>query len=165
MYASIHFTRPTVKMLIERLQTAYAKADLQLVRRISALLDVAREQDVVQVADKYGVTRQTIYAWLSAFLTCGVDSLVYHRSTGRKPQLTKEQKERLVQLVDAGPEAAGFGTACWASLLIQQLIYQEFGVLYNRHYVCTLMHSLGFRFRKPGFNRITWTKKHGKNGG
>jgi transposase len=151
MYASIHFTRPTVKMLIERLQAAYAKADLPLVRRISALLDVAREKDVAQVADKYGVARQTIYDWLSAFLSCGVDSLVYHRSTGRKPRLNQEQKDRLVQLVEAGPEAAGFGTACWTSLLIQQLIYQEFGVLYNRHYVCTLLHGLGFSFQKARF--------------
>jgi transposase len=151
MYASIHFARPTVKMLIEHLQQAYAKADLHLVRRISALLDVGKGERITHVADKYAVTRQTIYDWLAAFMINSFDSLIYHRSPGRKPRLTEEQRKRLVELVDAGPEAAGFRTACCTSLLIQQLIHGEFGVLYNRHYVCTLLHSLGFSFQKARF--------------
>jgi hypothetical protein len=60
--ALIHFTRPTVKMLIERLQAAYAKADLQLVRRISALLDVPSTVVVLgsQVPEfHYGGTEST----------------------------------------------------------------------------------------------------------
>lgn len=151
MYVSIHFTQPTVKMLIEQLQQAFARADLHLVRRISALLDVGKGERVTQVADRYAVTRQTIYDWLAAFMVNGLDSLVYRRSPGRKPRLTKEQLKQLVDLVDAGPEAAGFHTACWTSLLIQQLIHREFGVLYNRHYVCTLLHSLSFSFQKSRF--------------
>jgi transposase len=151
MYASIHFTGPTVKILIDRLQQAYAKADLHLVRRISALLDVAKGERIAQVAEKYAVTRQTIYDWLVAFMTHGSDSLVYRRSPGRKPRLTPEQRKRLVELMKAGPEAAGFGTACWTSLLVQQLIYREFDVLYNRHYICTLLHSLNFSFQKARF--------------
>jgi transposase len=151
MHASIHFTRPTVKMLLEQLQKASAKADLHLVRRVSALLEVGKEESIAQVAEKYEVTRQTIYVWLTDFLARGADSLVYRRSPGRKPRLTEEQRERLVELVDAGPEAASFRTACWTSFLIQQLIHQEFGVLYNRHYVCTLLHSLGFSFQKARF--------------
>jgi len=138
-------------MLTERLQQAYAKTDLHLVRRISALLDVAKEEQITRIADKYAVSRQTIYAWLAAFLVQGFDSLVYRRSPGRRPRLTQEQRKRLVELVEAGPEAAGFSTACWTSLLVQQVIYQEFGVLYNRHYVCTLLHSLGFSFQKARF--------------
>jgi transposase len=65
--------------------------------------------------------------------------------------LTKTQKKQLVELVKAGPLAAGFPTACWTSLLIQQLIQREFGVLYNRHYVCELLHNLGFSFQKAKF--------------
>jgi hypothetical protein len=37
-------------------------------------------------------------------------------------------------LMDAGPEAAGFETACWNSILIQMIIQREFGVAYNRRY-------------------------------
>jgi hypothetical protein len=36
-------------------------------------------------------------------------------------------------------------------VLIQVLIWREFGVLYNRQYVCTLLRHLGFSFQKAHF--------------
>jgi len=50
-------------------------------------------------------------------------------------------------VVKAGPEAAGFQTACWTTVLIQQFIYQEFGVLYSWQYVADLLHNLGFSYK------------------
>jgi transposase len=63
-------------------------------------------------------------------------------------RLTPKQKQRLTELLDAGPRVVGFETACWNSVLIRVLIWREFGVLYNRHYVCTLRHHQGFSFQK-----------------
>ena len=34
---------------------------------------------------------------------------------------------------------------------MQQLIEREFGVLYSRHYVCELLHNLGFSYQKARF--------------
>ncbi len=51
----------------------------------------------------------------------------------------------------AGPLAAGYPTGCWSSLLLQDLIWREFGHLYNAHYVCTLLRNLGFSFQKARF--------------
>jgi hypothetical protein len=64
------------------------------------------------------------------------------------PQLTPKPKHRLVELIEAGPLVVGGETACWDSVLIRGLIWREFGVLYNRQYVCTLLHHLGFSFHK-----------------
>jgi len=151
MRISIHFTRPSVKNLMRHLQRAYATGNIRLVRRISALLDLGRGDGVAQVAERHSVSRQVVYDWLKAFLLQGENSLVYRRSSGRKPRLTKTQKGRLAEMIKGGPQAAGFGTACWTSLLIQLLIQQEFGVLYNRHYVCELLHNLDFSFQKARF--------------
>jgi transposase len=129
MYASIHFTGPTVKMLIERLQRAYRVGDVRVIRRIAALLDLSRNMAVSEVADIYAVSRQVVYGWLRALMYDGEDSLVYRHSPGRKPNLTKTQKEQLKALIQAGPQAAGFTTACWTSILIQKLIQDKFGVL------------------------------------
>ena len=57
-------------------------------------------------------------------------------------KLTPQQQKRLVELIEAGPLVVGFETACWNSVLIRVLIWREFGVLYNCHYVCTLLHNL-----------------------
>jgi transposase len=61
----------------------------------------------------------------------------------------------------------GCETACWNSVLIRVLIWREFGVLYNRHYVCTLLHNLGFSFQKARFvsdhldaaKRLAWLEE------
>jgi len=151
MNISIRFTRPTVKLLVQRLKQAYDRGDLRLVRRVSALLGLAKGETVIQVAETLSTSRQAIYDWLKAFMQCGVGSLVYRRLPGRKAKLTKTQRKRLVELVRAGPLETGYPTACWTSLLVQQLILREFGVLYNRHYVCELLHNLGFSFQKAKF--------------
>jgi transposase len=148
---SVRFTRPTVKLLIQHLKAAYDAGALRSVRRISALLGLAQGESVIKVAQTFSVSRQAVYGWLKDYLLRGVESVIYCRPTGRKPKLTKTQKRRLVELVKAGPLAAGYLSHCWTSLLIQQLILREFGVLYDRHYVCELLHNLGFSYQKAKF--------------
>jgi transposase len=65
--------------------------------------------------------------------------------------LTKTQKQTLYQLISDGPEASGYKTGCWTSVLIQDLIYKKFGVLYNRFYVCELLRNLGLSRQKARF--------------
>jgi len=62
--------------------------------------------------------------------------------------LTPRQKKRLVALMDAGPLIVGCATAWWNSVLIRVLSWREFGILSNRHDMCTLLHNLGFSFQK-----------------
>lgn len=147
----IRLIQATMTALIEALHHAYATGNLRAVKRISALLDVAKDESIENVAKKYVVVRQTVHRWVTEFLLEGLDSLKYEKPSGRKPRLTKTQKARLKEVVKAGPQAAGFQTACWTSLLIQIVIYREFKVLYSRHYVCELLHNLGFSFQKARF--------------
>jgi hypothetical protein len=52
-------------------------------------------------------------------------------------------------------------------VLIRVLIWREFGVLYNRQYVCILLHNLGFSFQKARFvsehlsaaTRLAWLEQ------
>jgi len=103
------------------------------------------------LCERWGLSASCLYDWQRAFLLHGLDSLVYRHSGGRRPKLTPRQKKRLVELIDAGPQVVGCETACWNAVLIRVLIWREFGILYNRHYVCTLLHNLGFSFQKARF--------------
>src|SRR5262249_13070980 len=148
----IQLSRATVKDLHHRLQQAYRRDDARLVRRITVLLDLlVRHVPVAMVCECWGLSPACLYAWQQAFLLHGLDSLVYRHSGGRPPKLTPRQKKRLVELIDAGPLVVGFETACWNAVLLRVLIWREFGVLYNRQYVCTLLHNLGFSFQKARF--------------
>src|SRR5215470_877025 len=148
----IQLSRATVKELHNRLQHAYQRDDVRLVRRITVLLDLLGHQVPVEVlSERWSLSLSCLSHWRQAFLLRGMESLVYHHSGGRRPKLTPRQKKRLVELIDAGPQVVGCETACWNSILIRVLIWHEFGVLYNRHYVCTLLHNLGFSFQKARF--------------
>jgi transposase len=147
----ITFTNATQKQLQKLLDKAYARGDRRLVKRITALLSLAYQQSVEQAAVIAGVTRKSVYTWLHAFVARGLESLHYPKAPGRQPRLTKTQKRRLVAVLRAVPEAANFVSACWTSLLVQQWIEREFGVLYNRHYVCELLHNLGFSYQKAAY--------------
>jgi transposase len=148
----IQLSRATVKDLYSRLQYAYQHDDVRLVRRTTVLIDLlVHHVPVAVLGERWGLSPACLYAWQKAFLLHGLDSLLYHPGGGRRPKLTLRQKKRLVELMEAGPLVVGCETACWDSVLIRVLIWREFGVLYNRHYVCTLLHNLGFSFQKARF--------------
>jgi len=163
----IQASHATVKALQTRLQDAYRRDEVRLVRRISVLLDLLTQTAAVPVlCERWGLSPSCLYAWQKAFLLRGLDSLIYRHSGGRPEKLTPRQKKRLVELIEAGPLVVGFETACWNAVLIRVMIWREFGVLYNRHYVCTLLRNLGFSFQKARFvsdhldaaKRLAWLR-------
>jgi len=147
----VTISNATRKDLQALLVLAYRCGDPRLVRRVTAVLSLAQSGDVYLTAELVGATRSSVYVWLRLVLEKGVEGLKLRTSPGRPSRLTKTQKQQLVAALEAGPEDAGFVTACWTSLLVQQWIEREFGVLYNRHYVCELLHNLGFSYQKAAF--------------
>src|SRR5262245_46071780 len=134
------------------MQQAYRTDDGRLVRRTTVLIDLLVQRVRMAVRAKRWARRAScLYRWRRAFLLQGMESLYYRHSGGRRPKLTPRQKKRLMELLEAGPQVVGCETACWTSVLIRVLIWREFGVLYNRQYVCTLLHNLGFSFQKARF--------------
>jgi transposase len=148
----IQVSAATVKALHTRLQQAYLKDDVRLVRRTTVVIDLlVHHVPMAVLCERWDLSSSCLYDWQRAFLLHGMESLHYRHSGGRRPKLTPRQKKRLVELLEAGPQVVGCETACWTSVLLRVLIWREFGVLYNRQYVCTLLHNLGFSFQKARF--------------
>jgi transposase len=149
--ATITFCRETVKTLNQHLQAAFRTGNLAQIKHVSALLMLADQIPVPAIAERLSVGRSTVYAWLTTFLLDRFLSLHHRTASGRPPKLTPSQKQRLCELVAAGPEAAGYSTGCWHSALLQALIWRDFGVMYNVHYVSELLRNLGFSYQKARF--------------
>ena len=167
MRIRIQLSHATVKALYSRLQDAYRKDDVRLVRRLTVLIDLlVHPVPMAVLCERWGWSPSCLYGWQKAFLWRGLDSLSYSHGGGRQPKLTPTQKKRVVELLEAGPLVVGCETACWTSVLSRVLIWREFGVLYNRQYVCTLLHHLGFSFQKARFGsdhldtakRVAWLR-------
>jgi transposase len=141
----------TIKALEQVLRQGYRDADVRVIRRVQALLEVGTGRPVALVAERLGLHGTTVYGWLHAFLVEGLASLRYGRAPGRPSKLTPSQKRRLCELLDAGPLAAGYPSGCWSTLFLQDLIQREFGQFYNHHYLATLLRNLGFSYQKARF--------------
>lgn len=151
MSITIQFSGATVKGLTHQLHLAFRDGDLRRIKRLSALLLLADNYPVAGIAQRLGVTRETIYSWLHGFMVEGWSSLRSRCSPGRPAKLTPAQKRRLGELISAGPEAAGYDTGCWNTALIQDLIWREFRRLYNVQYLSELLRNLGFSYQKARF--------------
>ncbi len=147
----VRFTGPTIKAVEQVLRQGFREGDVRVIRRVQALLEVGAGRPVPQVAARLGLRASTVYGWLQAFLLEGVASLRYGGSPGRPSKLSPSQKKRLSEFLDAGPLAAGYPSGCWSALFIQDLIYREFGRLYNSHYLATFLRNLGFTYQKARF--------------
>ena len=168
MCIRIQRSRATVKDLHSRLQQAYQKDDVRLVRRTTVLLALlVHPTPVAVICERWGLSPACLYAWQQAFLLHGLASLVDHHGGGRPPKLTPRQQQRLGELIEAGPEVVGLETACWTSVCSRVLIWREVGVLSNRQYVCPLLHNWGFSFQKARFvsehrdaaKRLAWLEQ------
>lgn len=151
MNLRIVFSKETVNGLVRALQRAYKAGDVQMVKRVSAVLDLSRGETVSEIAHKLDISRTSVYDWRRSFMVEGERGLEPTWKGGRPPKLNGTHKKRLSELVKAGPLAAGFLAGGWNSAMIQELIRREFGVLYKVHYVCDLLKGLGFSFQKARF--------------
>jgi transposase len=151
MFATIHLCGSTVKQLEHLLRLAFQAGDLPMIKRISALLLLGDDYAVETIAARLGVCKQTIYNWLHAFLLRRWASLRPRTAPGRPAKLTSAQRQHLCDLIDAGPQAAGYATGCSPSALIQDLIWREYRQMYNIHYLSTLLRSWGYSYQKARF--------------
>ena len=144
MSFTLHLSAFTRKQLYRRLQQAYANGALRLVKRIHALLALAEDMSVHDVAEMLHLGEQTVRDYRNRFLVQHMASFTYTQPPGRPSKLTKTQRRELAALIQAGPQAAGYTSGCWNTPRIQDLIPRHFGVEYHPHYICTLLHHLGF---------------------
>jgi transposase len=159
------------KEVEKQLKTAQQLGNPHQIKYLLAILAVMDGQSFEQAALVLRVHFKTVTEWVRLFMCYGPKGAPRKKPTGRPGKLTKAQKEELADLVDAGPVKAGFSGAGWRSPMIQQLIFERFGVLYNAFYISQLLRNLGFSWQKAGFvsdhldeakrrewRRYTWPK-------
>jgi transposase len=123
--------------------------DLEEWRRGRAVLGYIEGRRVVDLAREAGVTRGSVNRWLQWFEAGGIGGLRTGVPPGPAPRLSEEGRLELAALIEAGPEAAGYGTGVWTGPMIGDLIECRFGVRYHNHHVPRLLHELGFSVQRP----------------
>jgi transposase len=148
---------------VERhLRTAQHLGHVRRAKYFLAILAVIEGQSVAQVALVLRVHEKTVMTWLREFCCYGVQGAPHRKPTGRPPQRTPTQNATRVTWREEGPVKAGFSGACWRSPMIQQWIYDRFGVLYNVFDIAQLLKNLGLSSQKAAFvsDHLDEDKRH-----
>lgn len=150
---TIEFSKETITGLYEELQMAERLNNLRLYKIVQCLLMRHEGRTVQDIAEVLRVKVRTIYEWIGRFLRerfnwlCGK----HYQGRGRRMKLTKAQCEALGEIIDKGPEEAGFDMGVWTAAMLQEVMHREFGVLYACRYICSLLKTLKISYKKATF--------------
>src|SRR5258706_9266785 len=92
----IQVSDATVKALHAKLQQAYLKDDVRLVRRTTVLIDLlVHYVPMAVLCERWGLSSSCLYDWQRAFFLHGLESLRYRHCGGRRPKLNPQQRQSL----------------------------------------------------------------------
>lgn len=113
----------------------------------SRLLDEG--QGINEVARLVAASPSSVHRWKELKEQHGEAGLKSKPHPGRGCQLTAADQQQLVQVLVAGPMAAGYDTDLWTCARVAQVIQRRFGVSYHPDHVGRLLHGLGFSCQYP----------------
>jgi transposase len=105
------------------------------------------------VSKAYNFNRSCIYRWLRQYDEGGYEALESQMPRGAQPLISSEMDEWIKQTVLTGtPVKFGYDTNLWTSVIIAELLRQEFGVEVNDSTVRLHLKALGLTCQKPEYH-------------
>lgn len=126
----------------------YTNVKWEARRRIAGRL-LLEGQTLQEVADIVDASLSSVKRWKKAVLQGGLDALATKPRSGRPAGLSDADKDRLLEILLAGPIQAGYRTDLWTCKRVAEVIRKEFGVEYHERYPWEILRSLGFTAQKP----------------
>lgn len=118
-------------------------------RRLHAGQLLMEGNTVDEVAEIVGASASSVRRWRRDVEKGGLEALIAKPHPGRKPRLNAEQKQQLVEILLAGPLAAGYHTDLWTCQRVAEVVAETFGVQYHPDHVGKILHDLGWTCQKP----------------
>jgi transposase len=135
--------------LRRHIERAQKNNDLRTWKRARAVVQYVEGRLVTEIGPELQIDPSTVARWVTGYAQRGIPALSPTKCPGPMAKLTDEQMIELSQLVEDGPEAAGFQCGIWTGRLVGELIRRRYGVEYNCKYVPELLHKLGFSVQRP----------------
>ena len=118
-------------------------------RRMLAARLLQQAFGVSEVARLLGVSKGSVSGWKEKLDQGGVEALKAKPHPGRKPRLSKRQKEQVVKLLLRGARKAGYANDLWTCPRVADVIFRRFGVDYHPNHVGEVLRKLGWSWQKP----------------
>jgi transposase len=118
-------------------------------RRMRAARFLQQGVSEAEVARRVGVHRQSVNRWAQQLAKAGRTALKRAPRTGRPPQLSARDRQRIEQGLKRGPQALGYRTDLWTAWRVADLIERECGVKYSTVHAWRVLRALGWSPQRP----------------
>ena len=141
--------KAAVAKLLGLRRQAQKDKEPRVVLRIQGILMSWAGHTTGEIADHLKVHRSTVALWIDQWNQHGKEGLLEGYRSGRPTALSREDRERLCDILDSGPVASGLESGIWTSPLVRQVIEEEFGQRYHTGHVRKLLQQLGYSVQRP----------------
>jgi transposase len=118
-------------------------------RRLTAVKLFGEQFNNSEISRRLKVCNQTVSRWRKQYAAGGKSALHKAGRAGRKPLLSADDQQRLVELLQQGPERLGYETPLWTCWRVAHLIDKEFGISYHSGHVWKLLRALNWSVQRP----------------
>ncbi len=145
----LHLHPATCRRLTRLSKAAERDGAYRVAKRLQAVVLNAEGRTSGELAAVLKAPRSKVSEWLARYQADGIEGLLEGYRSGRPPELSAEQHQKLVDILESGPGAYGLDNGVWTSPMIAWVIEEEFGVTYHPGHVRKLLHTLGFSVQRP----------------
>jgi transposase len=133
-------------------QLAKASPDTREARRALALLDLARGEPATGVANRYGVSRETVYQWAARLGTVAGpgDRLRDAPRSGRPARAGAAAEALLRAALPTDPRRHDYRHPAWTMPLLRHHLRRQ-GVEASITTIRRALRRLGYRWKRPRF--------------
>jgi transposase len=117
--------------------------------RLYAVYQVALGKSSRKLEELYDTSFKQILNWVHRFEAEGIDGLRDKPGRGRKPNLSPDQRTRLIELLsNESPQDFGYNTDTWTGPLLIDWVTKHFNVTYKKAQIYNIIKALGFSYQK-----------------
>lgn len=116
--------------------------------RFRCVLEALQGQETLFIARLVGRSRKFVQHWVYQYRDHGLAGLEGRKYPGRRPKLSPEREQQLMDRLDADPTKAD-GVCALRGQDIRRILKVEFGVVYSLNGVYDLLKRLNYSSLKP----------------
>lgn len=147
----------------------HATKDIKILQRAQALLWLSEGISVSEIAKRLGISRRTIYYWVSSYQNRRSESfrvrLQDRQKSGRLPQKSLRILPQLDVLLRQSPRQYGYHHAEWTASLLQHVLHRDQALDVSTKTIHRCLQQSHYVWKRPGYalarQSPTWAQAKG----
>lgn len=143
--------------------------DVKVLKRAQALLSLIEGISVQEISQRFDVSRQTIYDWVSSYQNRRNEPFVSRLQDRPKPGCPPSKSTRIFRELDTllseSPRQHGYHHAEWTASLLGKVLKREYDVDSSTKTIRRCLNQSHYVWKRPGYalarQSVTWAQEKG----